>query len=72
MTSFAAAPAPLRDEEFALFKRGISDDPAIDVYLNARADFAVLSADPLSCEADAIKDIVAATTVVGGRVVFAR
>ncbi len=36
------------------------------------ADFAVLSADPLSCEADAIKDIVATTTVVGGRVVFAR
>ena len=46
MTSFAAAPAPLRDEEFALFKRGISDDPAIDVYLNARADFAVLSPTP--------------------------
>lgn len=36
------------------------------------ADFAVLSADPLTCDADTIKDIVAQTTVVGGRVVFER
>jgi hypothetical protein len=36
------------------------------------ADFAVLSADPLTCAEDAIKDIVAETTVVGGRVVHRR
>jgi len=32
----------------------------------------VLSADPLTCAEDAIKDIVAETTVVGGRVVYQR
>lgn len=36
------------------------------------ADFAVLSADPLTCDADALPEIVATTTVVGGRVVFGR
>ncbi len=34
------------------------------------ADFAVLSDDPLTCPEDAIKEIVAETTVVGGRVVY--
>ena len=36
------------------------------------ADMAVLSADPLSCPEDDIKDIVAETTIVGGRVVYQR
>ncbi|MDP6786173.1 MAG: amidohydrolase [Rhodospirillales bacterium] len=36
------------------------------------ADFAVLSDDPLTCPEDVIKDIVAETTVVGGRVVYER
>ena len=36
------------------------------------ADMAVLSDDPLTCAADAIKDIVAETTIVGGRVVYRR
>ena len=36
------------------------------------ADFAVLSDDPLTCAEDTIKDIVAETTVVGGRVVYER
>ncbi|MGE0744250.1 MAG: amidohydrolase [Rhodospirillales bacterium] len=36
------------------------------------ADMAVLSADPLTCPEDAIKDIVAETTVVGGKVVYER
>lgn len=36
------------------------------------ADFAVLSADPLSVETDQLKDIVADMTFVGGRVVFDR
>jgi hypothetical protein len=36
------------------------------------ADMAVLSADPLSCPEDDIKDIVAETTIVGGRVVHQR
>ena len=36
------------------------------------ADLAVLSDDPLTCPEDAIKDIVAATTVVGGKVVYER
>jgi predicted amidohydrolase YtcJ len=36
------------------------------------ADMAVLSADPLTCPEDDIRDIVAATTVVGGRVVYRR
>ena len=36
------------------------------------ADFAVLSADPLTVPEDDIKDIVADVTVVGGRVVYER
>jgi predicted amidohydrolase YtcJ len=36
------------------------------------ADFAVLSDDPLTCEAETIKDIRAVATVVGGRVVYQR
>lgn len=36
------------------------------------ADMAVLSADPLTCAEDALKDIVAETTIVGGRVVYER
>ena len=36
------------------------------------ADFAVLSDDPLTCPEDAIKEIVAETTVVGGKVVYER
>ena len=35
------------------------------------ADMAVLSADPLTCPTDDIKDIVADTTIVGGKVVWA-
>jgi predicted amidohydrolase YtcJ len=33
---------------------------------------AVLSDDPLTCAEDGIKDIVADTTIVGGRVVYQR
>ncbi len=36
------------------------------------ADMAVLSADPLTCAEDDIKDITAETTIVGGRVVYQR
>ena len=36
------------------------------------ADFAVLSDDPMTCDAKRIKDIRALTTVVGGRVVYQR
>lgn len=36
------------------------------------ADMAVLSDDPLTCPEDDIKDIVAETTIVGGRVVYQR
>jgi predicted amidohydrolase YtcJ len=36
------------------------------------ADIAVLSADPLTCPEDAIKDIAAETTIVGGKVVYQR
>ncbi len=36
------------------------------------ADLAVLSADPLTCEEDALMDIVAEITIVGGRVVYDR
>jgi predicted amidohydrolase YtcJ len=36
------------------------------------ADLAVLSADPLTVAADAIKDIQALTTIVGGKVVYER
>jgi len=36
------------------------------------ADLVVLSADPLTCDESALKDIVAETTIVGGRVVFER
>jgi predicted amidohydrolase YtcJ len=36
------------------------------------ADFACLSDDPLTCEEDRIKDIVAEFTVLGGRTVYSR
>ena len=36
------------------------------------ADFVVLADNPLSCQEDAIKDIVVERTFVGGRQVFAR
>ena len=36
------------------------------------ADMAVLSNDPLTCSEEAIKDIVAETTIVGGKVVYER
>ena len=36
------------------------------------ADFAVLADDPLTCPEDAIKENVAETTVVGGKVVYER
>ena len=36
------------------------------------ADMAVLSADPLSCAEEVLKDIVAETTIVGGSVVYER
>lgn len=39
-------PAPLCDEQFALFKHGIFDDPAVDVYVNGARDFAVLWPPP--------------------------
>ena len=36
------------------------------------ADMAVLSDDPITCSEEAIKDIVAETTIVGGEVVYER
>jgi len=39
-------PAPFASEPFALLKRGIFDDPAVDVYLNQARDFAVLYPQP--------------------------
>jgi predicted amidohydrolase YtcJ len=36
------------------------------------ADLAILSDDPLTCSDDALKDIVALKTIVGGRVVYER
>lgn len=40
-------PAPLRAESFSLFKHGIYDDSAIDVYTNAARDFAFLAPPPV-------------------------
>lgn len=42
----SALPSPLCDESFVLLKRGIYDDPEIDVYINAAGDFAFLSPAP--------------------------
>lgn len=39
-------PAPFDGEPFTLLKRGISDDPAVDVYVNQARDFAVLYPQP--------------------------
>ena len=36
------------------------------------ADMAVLSDDPLTCDETALKDIVAETTIVGGKIVYRR
>jgi len=39
-------PAPLNEDEFELFRRGVSDDPATDVWVNAAGDFAFLNPHP--------------------------
>jgi SAM-dependent methyltransferase len=39
-------PEPFRSEKFALFKKGISDNPSIDVYMNDQEDFAFLYPAP--------------------------
>ena len=39
-------PQPFRNDEFSLFKKGIFDDPKIDVYINRQNDFAYLSPTP--------------------------
>ena len=39
-------PEPLRSEKFALFKKGTSDNPSIDVYMNEQEDFAFLHPAP--------------------------
>jgi 2-polyprenyl-3-methyl-5-hydroxy-6-metoxy-1,4-benzoquinol methylase len=39
-------PKPFDGEQFALLKRGIYEDPAIDVYVNEAHDFAVLYPQP--------------------------
>jgi len=39
-------PAPFDGEPFTLLKRGISGDPAVDVYINQERDFAVLYPQP--------------------------
>ena len=40
-------PAPLRDDSYSLLRRGVQDDPAIDVYINAQGDFAFLDPEPV-------------------------
>lgn len=42
-----ALPSPLCDEQFTLLKRGVFDDPSIDVYLNTAGDFAFLAPSPV-------------------------
>ena len=42
-----ALPRPLCDESFVLLKRGVFDDPSIDVYVNSAGDFAFLSPCPI-------------------------
>jgi 2-polyprenyl-3-methyl-5-hydroxy-6-metoxy-1,4-benzoquinol methylase len=39
-------PKPFEAEQFELFRKGISDDPTIDVYINAQSDFAFLHPTP--------------------------
>ena len=39
-------PQPFETEQFDLFRKGISDDPSIDVYINANGDFAFLHPAP--------------------------
>ncbi len=42
----AFIPKPFRGEEFNFYLKGISDDPEVDVYINARKDFAHLQPLP--------------------------
>jgi len=39
-------PAPFREEDFALYRKGVYESPDISVYLNDRRDFAVLFPQP--------------------------
>lgn len=42
----AALPLPFSQDTFDLHRRGVFDDPAVDVYLNRQSDFAYLSPQP--------------------------
>ena len=50
----------------------MSENDKGSIEVGKLGDFAVLSADPLSCPEDALKDVSADITVVGGRVVYER
>lgn len=41
-----ALPAPFREEDFALYRKGVYESPDISVYLNDRRDFAILFPQP--------------------------
>jgi len=46
MQKFNNLAQPFRDERFDIFRRGISDNPSIDVYINEQKDFAFLYPAP--------------------------
>ena len=48
----------------------LSENDKGSIEVGKLGDFAVLSADPLTCPEDALKDVSADMTVVGGRLVY--
>jgi predicted amidohydrolase YtcJ len=48
----------------------MSENDKGSIEIGKLGDFAVLSTDPLTCPEDALKDVSADMTVVGGRVVY--
>lgn len=76
-TVYGADQAVTREEALRLYTSAAShyafaEDRVGSIEVGKLADFAIISADPLTVDEDEIKNIVALKTIVGGRIVFQR
>lgn len=76
-TVYGAEQAITREEALRLYtsaaaRYAFAEHRVGSIEVGKLADFAILSADPMTVEEDEIKNIVALKTIVGGRVVYER
>jgi len=76
-TVYGAEQAITREEALRLYtsaaaRYAFAEHRVGSIEVGKLADFAILSADPMTVEEDGIKHIVALKTIVGGRVVYER